>query len=61
MFSVGASLVAQMVKNSPAMWENWFQSLGWEDSLEKATDTIEVFLPGGFHGQRRLAGCSPYG
>ena len=60
-FSVGASLVAQMVKNPPAVWENWFQSLGWEDPLEKAMDTIQVFLPRGFHGQRRLAGCSPYG
>ena len=29
------SLVAQMVKNSPAMQETWVQSLGWEDSLEK--------------------------
>ena len=32
---VGASLVAQLVKNLPAMWETWVQSLGWEDSLEK--------------------------
>ena len=30
-----ASLVAQPVKNPPAMWETWVQSLGWEDSLEK--------------------------
>ena len=30
-----ASLVAQMVKNPPAMWETWVQSLGWEDALEK--------------------------
>ena len=30
-----ASLVAQMVKNSPAMRETWVQSLGWEDLLEK--------------------------
>ena len=30
-----ASLVAQLVKNSPAMQETWVQSLGWEDSLEK--------------------------
>ena len=30
----GASLVAQMVKNLPAMWETWVQSLGWEDPLE---------------------------
>ena len=28
-----ASLVAQMVKNSPAMWETWVRSLGWEDPL----------------------------
>ena len=31
-----ASLVAQTVKNLPAMWEAWVQSLGWEDPLEKA-------------------------
>ena len=30
-----ASLVAQMVKNLPAMWETWVQSLGWEDPLEE--------------------------
>ena len=27
--------MAQMVKNPPAMQETWFQSLGWEDTLEK--------------------------
>ena len=30
-----ASLVAQMVKSLPAMWETWVQSLGWEDPMEK--------------------------
>ena len=30
-----ASLVAQLVKNPPAMWETWIQSLGWKDPLEK--------------------------
>ena len=30
-----ASLVAQPVKNLPAMRETWVRSLGWEDSLEK--------------------------
>ena len=30
-----ASLVAQLVKNLPAMWETWVQSLGWEDPLEE--------------------------
>ena len=34
-----ASLVAQLVENPPAMWETWFQSLGWEDSLEKEKAT----------------------
>ena len=29
-------LVAQLIKNPPAMWETWVQSLGWEDPLEKA-------------------------
>ena len=30
-----ASLMAQSVKNLPATWETWVQSLGWEDPLEK--------------------------
>ena len=30
-----ASLMAQLVKNPPAMWEAWVRSLGWEDPLEK--------------------------
>ena len=34
-----ASLVAQLVKNLPAMRETWVQSLGWEDSLEKGKAT----------------------
>ena len=34
-----ASLVAQMVKNLPAMQEAWVQSLGWEDPLEKGMAT----------------------
>ena len=29
------SLVTQLVKNPPAMWETWVQNLGWEDPLEK--------------------------
>ena len=33
------SLVAQLVKNPPAMWETWVQSLGWEDPLEKGKAT----------------------
>ena len=34
-----SSLVAQLVKNPPTMWETWLQSLGWEDPLEKGTAT----------------------
>ena len=30
-----ASLVAELVKNPPAMWDTWVWSLGWEDPLEK--------------------------
>ena len=30
-----ASLMAQIVKNPPAMQETWVQSLGWEEPLEK--------------------------
>ena len=43
------------------MWETWFRSLGLEDSLEKGMQTIPVFLPGEFHGQRSLAGYSLQG
>ena len=34
-----ASLVAQLVKNPPAMWGTWVCSLGWEDPLEKGKAT----------------------
>ena len=39
MKSIQASLVAPMVKNPPAMWETWVQSLGWEDPLEEGMAT----------------------
>ena len=35
----GASLVAQIVKNLPAMQETWVQSLGWEDPLKEGMAT----------------------
>ena len=38
-WALGASLVAQMVKNPSATWETWVRSLGWEDPLEKGTTT----------------------
>ena len=31
--------MAQLVKNPPAMWETWVQSLDWEDPLEKGKAT----------------------
>ena len=31
--------MAQMVKNPPAIWETWVQSLGWEDPLEEGMAT----------------------
>ena len=31
--------MAQLVKNLPAVWETWIQSLGWEDPLEKGKVT----------------------
>ena len=39
-----ASLVAQVVKNSPAVQEIWVQSLGWEDLLEKGAATHFTIL-----------------
>ena len=56
-----ASLVVQMVKNLPAVQETQFQSLDWEDPLEKGMATHTSILPGKFHGQRSLEGYSPQG
>ena len=39
-----ASLVAQLIKNLPAMWETWVRSLGWEDPLEKGKATHSRIL-----------------
>ena len=39
-----ASLVAQLTKNPPAMWETWVQSLGWEDPLKKGKVTHASIL-----------------
>ena len=39
-----ASLLAQMVKNPPAMQETWIPSLGWEDPLEECMATHYSFL-----------------
>ena len=49
---IWASLVAQLVKDLPAMWETWVESLDWEDPLEKgkATHSTPVFCHREFHG-----------
>ena len=50
-----------VVKNPPAIAgdaRGTVRSLGWEDPLR--WQPITVFLPGKFHGQRSLVGCSPW-
>ena len=39
-----SSLVAQLVKKSPAMWKSWVQSLSWDDPLEKGKATHSSIL-----------------
>ena len=41
---IWASLLAQLVKNLPAMQETWVWSLGWEDPLEKGKATPSGIL-----------------
>ena len=56
-----ASLVAQLIKNPPAIWETWVQSLHWEDPLEKGTATTPVSWPGEFHRLYSPWGCKESG
>ena len=42
--STSDTLVAQVVKNPPAMWETWVRSLGWEDPMEKGMATLSIIL-----------------
>ena len=55
-----ASLVAQTVKNLPAIQETWVQSLGQKSPCRREWWPVPVFLPGEFHGQMSLAGYSPW-
>ena len=50
-------LVAQLVKNLPAVQETQVRPLGRKDSLEKEMATTPVSLPGKSRGQRSLMGC----
>ena len=56
-----SSLVAQMVKNLPAMQGTPVRSLCWEDPRRREGQPTPVFFPGEFHGQRSLTGYSPWG
>ena len=40
----GLSMIAQLIKNPPAMWETWVQPLHWEDPLEKGKATHSSIL-----------------
>ena len=44
-----ASLVTQLVKNPPSVWETWVQSLGLEDPRRREWLSTPVFWPGKFH------------
>ena len=56
-----ASIVGQLVKNLPAMQETQVRVLGWEDPWRRKWQPDPVFWPGEFHGQRSVAGYSPWG
>ena len=47
---IWASLVAQLVKNPPAVLETWVRSLGWEDPWRRDWLPTPVFWPGEFRG-----------
>ena len=59
--NVFAFLVAQMVKNLPAIRETQVRFLSREDPLEKEWQPTPVFLPGKSHGQKSLKCYSPWG
>ena len=56
-----ASLLVQMVKNLPAMWETWVQSLGWEDPLEKVMATHSSILAWRIPWTEEPGSYSPWG
>ena len=56
-----ASLVDQMVKRLPAMWETWVWSLGRKDPWRRKWQPTPIFSPRKFHRLRSLVGYSPRG
>ena len=59
--SIQASLVAQTVKNLPAMQETQVPSLVGKIPWRRERQPIPVFLPGEFHAKRSLEGYNPLG
>ena len=49
LFTTRASLVAQMVKCLPAVWETWVWSLGWEDPLDLPLGSLPLVPPNQIH------------
>ena len=60
-FHFRPSLVAELVKNLPAMQQTWVQFLGQEDPWRRKLKPTPVFWLGESHGERSLAGSSPWG
>ena len=61
LFFQGASLVAQMEKNLPAVQETWAQSLGWGDLLEKEMATHSSILAWGIPCTEESCGLQSMG
>ena len=59
--SIQSSLVAQTVRNLPAMQETQVPSLVGKIPWRREWQPIPVFLPGEFHGKRSLEGYNPWG
>ena len=57
----GASMVAQMVKNPPAIQETWVRSLGWEDPPEQGKATHSSILAWGIPWAEEPGGYSSWG
>ena len=55
------SLVAQTVKNLPALWETCIQSLGWKDPLEKGMKTHSNILAWRIPWTEELGGLQSMG
>ena len=55
------SLVAKTVKNPPATWEIWVQTLGWEDPLEEGMATHSSILACGIPKDRGACWATVHG